>query len=252
MIASRAEVDEDGRYTGEMAFYAYGPFKARAMEELAGRLGLDLSASYAYSDSYTDLPMLESVGHPVAVNPDRVLARLARERDYEVRHFVRPVRLRDAVRDRVRETQVRPAVAVSLGAVAVTALAGALGWWLGGRRLRRHRALQQLAALPEPTLPGSGRGAPQVVRRRLAATTPAAASAARMRSFFSMGASLVGRPGGPGGGPGQVHQASTAARTPPAKPRPSRRLPPQLRRARTSRPSSRSRTVSKLQLEKVV
>ena len=64
-IASRAVVDLDGRYTGEMAFYAYGPFKAEAMRDLAAFEGIDLAASYAYSDSYTDVPMLEAVGHPV-------------------------------------------------------------------------------------------------------------------------------------------------------------------------------------------
>ncbi|HUZ21394.1 MAG TPA: HAD family hydrolase [Acidimicrobiales bacterium] len=135
-IASRAALDAHGRYTGQMGFYAYGPYKARAMQELAEREGIDLARSYAYTDSYTDLPMLEAVGHPVAVNPDRVLARLARERGWEIMHFVRPVRLRDRVRDRMMTTQVRPAVAISFGAIAVTLGALALGWWLGSRRSR--------------------------------------------------------------------------------------------------------------------
>ncbi len=77
-ICSRGEVDEQGRYTGRMAFYAYGESKANAMRELAARTGLDLGASSAYSDSATDLPMLEAVGRPVAVNPDRALAKVAR------------------------------------------------------------------------------------------------------------------------------------------------------------------------------
>ena len=76
-IASRAKLDADGRYTGEVDFYSYGPFKAEAMRDLAAERGIDLEASYAYSDSITDLPMLEAVGHPVAVNPDRELARVA-------------------------------------------------------------------------------------------------------------------------------------------------------------------------------
>ena len=80
-----------------MEFYAYGPFKADAMRELAETDGLDLSASYAYSDSYTDLPMLEAVGHPVVVNPDRVLAKVAKEREWDVMQFTKPVRLRDRV-----------------------------------------------------------------------------------------------------------------------------------------------------------
>src|SRR5256885_4602803 len=70
-IASRAEVDEAGRYTGAMEFYSYGPNKAEAMRDIAAHQGIDLAASFAYSDSATDLPMLEIVGHPVVVNPDR-------------------------------------------------------------------------------------------------------------------------------------------------------------------------------------
>ncbi len=76
-ICSRGEVDEQGCYTGRMAFYAYGESKATAIRELAARTGLDLAASSAYSDSGTDLPMLEAVGRPVAVNPDRALAKVA-------------------------------------------------------------------------------------------------------------------------------------------------------------------------------
>ena len=63
-ICSRGEVDEEGRYTGRMAFYAYGESKAVAMRELAERAGIDLATSSAYSDSATDLPMLEAVGRP--------------------------------------------------------------------------------------------------------------------------------------------------------------------------------------------
>ncbi len=145
VIASRAAVDEEGRYTGAMAFYAYGPSKAEAITELAARRDLDLSGSYAYSDSYTDLPMLETVGHPVCVNPDRVLTRIARERDLEVLHFSRPVRLRDRVRLRVGETQMRPAVAVSFGAVALAGGAVGVGCWIAGRALERRLAERRSA-----------------------------------------------------------------------------------------------------------
>ncbi len=134
MIASRARLDEEGRYTGSMEFYAYGEFKAEAMRSLAEREGIDLAESYAYTDSYTDLPMLEAVGHPVAVNPDRVLGRYAREHEYEIARFVQPVRLRDRVRGRIPSVPPKPAIAVSLGAVALSAGAAALGWWLGSRR----------------------------------------------------------------------------------------------------------------------
>jgi HAD superfamily hydrolase (TIGR01490 family) len=134
VIASRAKI-EDGRYTGEMEFYAYGPHKAAAMRRVAAEQGIDLTRSYAYSDSATDIPMLEVVGHPVAVNPDRELLKVAREHEWEVRRFVRPVRLRDRV-------PVPPAGPTA--AVAVTALAGAGAaflWW------KRHR----LGPPPPPT-----------------------------------------------------------------------------------------------------
>lgn len=133
-IASRAQVDEAGRYTGAMSFYAYGPYKADAMRELAAEQGIDLDRSYAYSDSYTDLPMLEAVGHPVVVNGDRVLQRLARERNWESRQFVQPVTLRDRVRDRVRAGRERPVIVLSAGAVLTGVLAVLVGWWIGNRR----------------------------------------------------------------------------------------------------------------------
>ncbi len=129
-IASKAVVDADGRYTGEMAFYAYGPFKAEAMTEIADREGIDLSASYAYSDSYTDAPMLELVGHPVVVNPDRVLARLARERGWEVTAFTRPVRMRDRL-------PVPSGTAAATGAAVVAVATGAAVFaWRFGQRPR--------------------------------------------------------------------------------------------------------------------
>jgi HAD superfamily hydrolase (TIGR01490 family) len=97
VIATRARLDADGRYTGELEFYAYGPHKAEAIREMAVKDGIDLANSYAYSDSITDLPMLELVGNPVAVNPDRELTRVAREREWDTRWFQHPVRLRDRV-----------------------------------------------------------------------------------------------------------------------------------------------------------
>ena len=120
-IASRAKVDDEGRYTGEMDVYAYGPYKADVMREVAAREGIDLAASFAYSDSYTDIPMLEAVGNPVAVNPDRVLLKLARERDWEVQVFARPVRLRDRM--------PAPTRGSALAAVAASGAAAAVVWW---------------------------------------------------------------------------------------------------------------------------
>src|SRR6059036_1267978 len=93
VIATRARI-EDGKYTGDLEFYCYGENKGSAIREIAEREGIDLSRSYAYSDSVTDLPMLEAVGHPVAVNPDRDLRREAEKREWQIRYFRRPVRLR--------------------------------------------------------------------------------------------------------------------------------------------------------------
>lgn len=133
VIATRAEVGADNRYTGELEFYAYGEQKAEAMRGLARRYGLDLGGSYAYTDSVTDLPMLEAVGHPVAVNPDKDLRHVAQERGWDVRDFERPVRLRSRIAGAVPPKQAGAAAAVA-GGVAV---AGVLAW-VALRSHRRH------------------------------------------------------------------------------------------------------------------
>jgi HAD superfamily hydrolase (TIGR01490 family) len=80
----------DGVYTGRPAgVFVYRTGKAEAIGQLAAREGIDLEASFAYSDSESDLPMLETVGHPVAVNPDAALLRIARERGWDVLRFDR-------------------------------------------------------------------------------------------------------------------------------------------------------------------
>jgi HAD superfamily hydrolase (TIGR01490 family) len=86
-IGMRSEI-RDGVYTGRAAGpFTYREGKAVAMRELAEREGIDLAASYAYSDSESDLPMLRAVGHPVAVNPDSELERIAREEGWRVMRF---------------------------------------------------------------------------------------------------------------------------------------------------------------------
>ena len=85
-IGTVAEV-VDGRYTGRTLHARHAEGKAAAVRELAEREGLDLAASTAYSDSHTDLPFLEAVGHPVVVNPDRQLRRIATERGWPVLRF---------------------------------------------------------------------------------------------------------------------------------------------------------------------
>jgi HAD superfamily hydrolase (TIGR01490 family) len=79
VIATRLEV-ADGRYTGSVAFFAYGQAKADYVSMLAAERGYELAGCFAYSDSVTDLPLLELVGHPHAVNPDRALRKVARAR----------------------------------------------------------------------------------------------------------------------------------------------------------------------------
>jgi len=80
----------DGVYTGRpTGLFIYSREKAQAIDELAAREEIDLGASYAYSDSESDLPMLRAVGHPVAVNPDPQLARIARREGWEVLRFDR-------------------------------------------------------------------------------------------------------------------------------------------------------------------
>ncbi|HEX7269018.1 MAG TPA: HAD family hydrolase, partial [Streptosporangiaceae bacterium] len=86
VIATRMEVT-DGRYTGQVEFYAYGEAKAEQVRVLAAERGYSLPHCYAYSDSVTDLPMLEIVGNPRAVNPDRALRRIAQRRGWPVLTF---------------------------------------------------------------------------------------------------------------------------------------------------------------------
>jgi HAD superfamily hydrolase (TIGR01490 family) len=88
-IGMRSEVS-DGHYTGRPdGPFTYREGKAVAIRELAERDGIDLGASYAYSDSESDLPMLRAVGHPVAVNPDRALEKVARAEGWRIMRFDR-------------------------------------------------------------------------------------------------------------------------------------------------------------------
>ena len=118
VVASRLEV-EDGKYTGDIEYYAYGEEKARAIVELAELRGYDLAECYGYSDSVTDVPMLEVVGHAYAVNPDKDLRKVAVANGWPVLVFTKPVAL-----------QSRVSLPPAKQTIAVLAVGGALA--MGG------------------------------------------------------------------------------------------------------------------------
>ncbi|MCA1222975.1 HAD family hydrolase [Streptomyces sp. 8L] len=131
VVATRMVVGDDGCFTGEVEYYAYGPTKAEAVRALAGSEGYDLTRCYAYSDSVTDVPMLESVGHPFAVNPDRALRREATAREWPVLVFNKPVRLRQRLPAFAMPARPGVAAAVAVGAAVATA---GLVWYAANRR----------------------------------------------------------------------------------------------------------------------
>ncbi len=122
-IGSRACVDSEGRYTGELDFYAYGPAKAEAINKMAEEQGIDLSGSYAYSDSQTDIPMLEAVGHAFAVNPDKELMRAARANKWPIMEFTHPMPPSERAARRMRIANAT----IAINTVAAIGLAA--GYW---------------------------------------------------------------------------------------------------------------------------
>ncbi len=113
----------DGEYTGRLdGPFAYGEGKAQALRRFAAERDIDLAQSWAYTDAVSDLPMLEAVGHPVAVNPDAGLAAVARREGWDVLRF-------EKLGQRLR-----------VGAAVLAAAAvGGSGSWLASR----HRARSQ-------------------------------------------------------------------------------------------------------------
>ncbi|AWN28614.1 HAD-IB family hydrolase [Streptomyces libani] len=138
VVATRMVVGEDGRFTGEVEYYAYGPTKAEAVQELAASEGYDLDRCYAYSDSATDVPMLAAVGHPFAVNPDRALRREAVARGWPVLSFNRPVPLKQRLP--ALSMPSRPVLAVMAAAGAAMATA-TLVWYASRRKTTKPRLL---------------------------------------------------------------------------------------------------------------
>jgi HAD superfamily hydrolase (TIGR01490 family) len=137
VVATRL-VEVDGRYTGEVEYYAYGPNKAKAMQQLAVERGYDLSDSFAYSDSETDAPMLEVVGHPFAVNPDKNLRRIAEENGWPVLTFTSPVSMRARL-------GLDTTVAKLAAAGVVTAAVGAIALALVSKRRRPQTLAARVA-----------------------------------------------------------------------------------------------------------
>ncbi len=124
-IGTRYEVDAEGEFTGRLdGPFVYGPGKVEAMEMFAAAHEIDLTASYAYSDSLSDLPMLRAVGNPVAVNPDPPLAAIAKEEGWQTLRFERLGR--------------------RLVAVAVTLLATVAGFGASRVAARRKAAPRRL------------------------------------------------------------------------------------------------------------
>jgi HAD superfamily hydrolase (TIGR01490 family) len=122
-LGTVAEIENDrytGRLTGDLL---HGPAKEVAIRELAAVHGLDLAACTAYSDSINDVPMLSTVGHAVAVNPDARLRRTARERNWEIRDF------------RTARKAAKIAIPVALGVGA------AIGAGVAAATIRRRQRL---------------------------------------------------------------------------------------------------------------
>jgi HAD superfamily hydrolase (TIGR01490 family) len=141
IIATRM-VAEGGRYTGDIEFYAAGLNKVSAARQLAKEREYDLDSSYAYSDSISDVPLLECVGHPTAVNPDRALRRYAIEKGWPILEFRHPVPLG-------RRLRQRPAIPVATAAIGIgVAVAIGVLWY---SRYKRAHATQHTALIDDPS-----------------------------------------------------------------------------------------------------
>lgn len=131
-IGTKGEI-VDGHFTGRLdGPFVYGSGKASAIEKLASDRGYDLDRSYAYSDSVSDLPMMELVGHPVAVNPDSALDTIAHERGWPIVIFARKTKR-----------------AVAFSSVVALSLSAAAGAYALGRK---HGNTSTLAKLTRSTL----------------------------------------------------------------------------------------------------
>ena len=122
-VATVAEVDDNGYYTGRLVGgVIHGPEKAKAVAEMAAERGLDLGECAAYSDSINDLPLLESVGFPHAVNPEHELRRIALSRGWPVHEL------------RTRRQALLIGIPAGLGAAGLFGAGVGIGAWLERRR----------------------------------------------------------------------------------------------------------------------
>ena len=127
-IATVSEVDANGYYSGRLVGpVMHGPEKARAVAKVAAEHGIDLADCSAYSDSMNDLPLLESVGDPHAVNPEHELARIARVRGWHVHEL------------RTRRRALLIGIPAGLGGAGLFGAGVALGMWAQRRSAPRPR-----------------------------------------------------------------------------------------------------------------
>ena len=137
-IATVSEVDRNGYYTGRLVGpVMHGPEKAVAVKAKAAELGVELLNCHAYSDSRNDLPLLESVGHPHAVNPELNLRRIALQRGWPIHEL------------RTRRKALLIGIPAGLGGVGLFGAGVGLGVWAERRRhtARRRRISKLLRRL---------------------------------------------------------------------------------------------------------
>ena len=126
-IGTSYEVGADGFYTGRLdGPFVYGEGKVEAMKGFAAEHNIDLDASWAYSDSASDLPMLRAVGNPVVVNPDHALLEVARAEGWRVMRFEQLGR------------KLAIGAAAALAAIAGTSSRALIARRREGRRFRTH------------------------------------------------------------------------------------------------------------------
>lgn len=123
---TESELDDGGLYTGRLnGDILHGPAKAKKVLTLAAEHDINLRESHAYSDSINDLPLLESVGHPHAVNPDHRLRRIARARGWPVHEL------------RARRRALLIGIPSALVATGIFTGGVAIGLWIERERKRR-------------------------------------------------------------------------------------------------------------------